>query len=1129
VKRDFSRCIRLRNTGLQTLASLALLLCLFANARAQWTLVGSFPTAIGCGFFFDEDHGFINPCDPISIYKTKDGGVTWAATNVPRPMNGAVTSIYMLDQTTGYASIFSDGQFGKPALWRTLDGGNTWLNDLNVSGEGTSVYATSKAIIWTDWDDFIYGGTHTWGGEVSTDQGSTWTKRFRERGNGLDFTDDKIGVMTQMNPSPNNFWRTVDGGVTWIPTANVLESWSVYGVKRTKTFFTSNESQPGYSTTTINWSQDGGATWSPRFVFPFTTNIAFTGTLRGALSELYIQTDTGALYPLDYYGMLRSDNLGQSWKKVDGPANSRDTRFVVADCKGSTVYAFDPFGDVYKTINGGDGTLPDGNPADAKWSVDRDTIWLHAVGCSDSAEFNLASLACPYVHYDSTVISASAEVTLDKSGFGQIMHAGDSIKVRLHYLPTDTGSSLGSLQVRCHTSYGKFTKTIALVLRSDIPEAITLSKDTLHLSQLGCSHLQDTLSIVSNSCSAHVIDSVVFGDHSVALDAAIPTNSTLGAKLSLSIRYQSDTNSTHSDLVHVVGHLGAHRFDTTVAITGSTFLPKPTISLKHDTLFFPTSYCKSTSDTLRFFNPGCGSISIDSFESAAPFLFSASSHSLNSLGTDSVVIIFSPNDSGLSNGVLTIHLHAGRDSLTVPVILKGYNISDPNSVRMSKASITLSTANCSPQYDSITIYNKGCEQVIIDSVRALGEFSDTLLAPAGIYGGDSTRIGLSFRPDSGSSRMSTLHVYGHIGKTLFDSVVAITAANVLPVSPMSLMPDSIALITDHCQPVALPLLLHNNLCGAVEIDSVRIFGDSLFEFSCDTAGFGSLGSLRNGSVQVHFRPIARGLRSTSLHVYCHSGDKHFDTVLSVTGHNITAPEPYIGAIASVKAGDTVAVPIMLLPTTDTFSIDHVKLSLSFNTDLITPVALVVPNVKNWLLSKSTMTKTATGVSIDAYFGQLIGQDSDLSKPILNILMRAFLTKNITTAVTIDTFVTRVVGRERLCTIPDQLFTLALNCGDGTISRSMAHQPLGLSIISVNPNPANSSHAVLTYQTDEALSFAVAYLYDALGTLVSAVSLPKSELGVRSIPLSLPTISGRFELVLRDEFGRSASRSIIVEH
>ncbi|HET9135268.1 MAG TPA: T9SS type A sorting domain-containing protein, partial [Candidatus Kapabacteria bacterium] len=56
-------------------------------------------------------------------------------------------------------------------------------------------------------------------------------------------------------------------------------------------------------------------------------------------------------------GLYRSDDGGISWRPVGGPVNGFDTRFFVTGCHGETVYAFDTLGGIYKTSDGGDGTL----------------------------------------------------------------------------------------------------------------------------------------------------------------------------------------------------------------------------------------------------------------------------------------------------------------------------------------------------------------------------------------------------------------------------------------------------------------------------------------------------------------------------------------------------------------------------------------------------------------------------------------------------------------------------------------------------------------------------------------------------------------------------------------------------
>src|ERR1700733_12811695 len=126
-----------------------------AFATNTWKAIGHFPQAIDCGFFFDKDHGLIgsgvrwngeNPGNPCGIYKTTDGGVTWTTSKIPARIIGAVSSIWMQDSLTGYASIFPNvnysirNTFGRSSLWKTTDGGDTWFDPFGLDHVITSVY-----------------------------------------------------------------------------------------------------------------------------------------------------------------------------------------------------------------------------------------------------------------------------------------------------------------------------------------------------------------------------------------------------------------------------------------------------------------------------------------------------------------------------------------------------------------------------------------------------------------------------------------------------------------------------------------------------------------------------------------------------------------------------------------------------------------------------------------------------------------------------------------------------------------------------------------------------------------------------------------------------------------------------
>ena len=148
--------------------------------KNTWNHIFTFDRPIGCGYFFDENHGLLGSGirlfsnQPCAIFKTTDGGQTFTPSVVPTTIPGAVTSISMIDSLNGFASIFSsisypnNGTFGRSALWVTTDGGDTWFDPFHLDHVLTSVYAQNGLIQITKWDDaeaFPYTPPDPYGGD----------------------------------------------------------------------------------------------------------------------------------------------------------------------------------------------------------------------------------------------------------------------------------------------------------------------------------------------------------------------------------------------------------------------------------------------------------------------------------------------------------------------------------------------------------------------------------------------------------------------------------------------------------------------------------------------------------------------------------------------------------------------------------------------------------------------------------------------------------------------------------------------------------------------------------------------------------------------------------------------------
>lgn len=325
-------------------------------ASSAWKQVVRFKLPASCAFFFDASHGLVglgsinlDKQSRTGIYLTTDAGLSWTQCAIPSDI-GAITAIYMQSKTVGYASVM----FGPYALLQTTDGGLTWNGIKNQDGFGsTCVYATPTAITMTSW--FTTGGSSINGGQTFSQV--LFSQDNSDRSNGIDFLDDRNGVVT-MGPdatrwnAPDSYtYYTTDGGVTWKRGGMLYESWGVYADKQTGNYFSMAEDAANNPGNTLYWSRDGGKSWSARYGF---NKLEFTGHIAGVGKTMYVQT---AVSNSGNMGLYRSDDDGSTWHRVFGPSNTRDSRFFVTGCRGEVVYAFDNTGGVWLTTDGGDGTL----------------------------------------------------------------------------------------------------------------------------------------------------------------------------------------------------------------------------------------------------------------------------------------------------------------------------------------------------------------------------------------------------------------------------------------------------------------------------------------------------------------------------------------------------------------------------------------------------------------------------------------------------------------------------------------------------------------------------------------------------------------------------------------------------
>jgi photosystem II stability/assembly factor-like uncharacterized protein len=210
-----------------------------------------------------------------TLYRTTDGGVSWAAHNVPF----AYASLQFLDVQNGFALAALGAGAGSEAvaLFKTTDGGANWsrvfINDPTVSDSSDSLPL---------------------GGQKS----------------GFTFLNESRGWVGGSIPMDNviYLYETQDGGVTWNLARNIALPAGYEGAQTGNSapqFFSATEgilvasmvvpSQDGMITIVYR-TRDGGQTWTPGTAIPRARPVDFHTASEGVAwvgGQFYVTRDAG--------------------------------------------------------------------------------------------------------------------------------------------------------------------------------------------------------------------------------------------------------------------------------------------------------------------------------------------------------------------------------------------------------------------------------------------------------------------------------------------------------------------------------------------------------------------------------------------------------------------------------------------------------------------------------------------------------------------------------------------------------------------------------------------------------------------------------------------------------------------
>jgi hypothetical protein len=1089
-----------------------------AFAQPHWVQVAKFPGNGSCSFFFNANEGFIGTGNYLSggnanIFSTTDGGKTWLQANFPIPvLDGEVTDLYFRDRQHGWATIKEANDQGWSGIYRTTDGGLFWRLQYQATFP-VSIRETGRGVFFTE----RYEGV-----KLSTNGGVSFRQISPANGGilGIDFLNDQTGYVSAECAALSPHLRTGDGGNSWTQNAPGQEAWTVFADVASGQFFYASErdNSGGKGSGAIMRSTDGGITfvssWSGKSDW---LSGGISGSL-GCRSVVYAQggKDTTADAPK---GLLRTLDRGASWAAVGGPNNNNDTRFSVTG-RGAVVYAFDGAGGIYKTVDGGDGTL---SPSILKLTQ------INQLGASvisspvcDSANVfvSLSLNACD----SATLMSATfvddtiGELFL-RGGVGAKSYFAQSLKdsLRLSYHPLRIGTRTFAIHLRLRQKDGYTEDTTVTVLLQGLTPSKKLQLTTQTApgiidfgTENNCTG--DSLrevTVTNMSCTPIKLTTLrTSGGAFTVLSSFRPITLDAGNSRSYLVRFKPSTLGAQAGALYFISNLSSD----SVSLVGNGVAGSRGLKLVQATI--SSSPCDSAEVAIGFRNTSCSDLTLDSVSVAPPFVFLDAAGG-KTLSPDSSAVIrvrFHPSTTDTIRQQVTVHAHLGVQSFDTTLTITGIGKPGAPNLALTPSPVDFgSVSTCSSKEFTITATNIGCGDVDVTAI-GVDDMTKGFSLTQGLLGtiaqNASRAIKIKFQPIGSFSTTTTLRIQTSAG----EKTVVLSGQGVSDSGRIELTANitSVAL----CTQAPFSVTLSNTTCDTLFYDSAAISGTGSSDYSLDANLPQIITSGGAVSLTGIFQPQGFGTRTAifTLHLRRHDGTKYDTTItLSQTGIVPTALRVALHDTAMVgPVSSLFELPIYLLDAC-TLGASTVSFSLHLRTDLLTPTGMDLAGTE---CAGATVT-TFNVEKNDSVFVQLtLPAIQVLKAGILGwVKLRSFVTDTFFTNIALlhaaieNSRVTASCLSTSVLANAATTYTLTPGCGDNLISHSMLATGL-VDLLRVSPNPT-TSHIWLEfavnphYQNDGSIE-----VFDALGNALEHKNLIFTHSGeVEKIELDLRGASG----------------------
>lgn len=1133
---------------LQATAIICLVLIVMSHdTMASWQRVGSFPRLVGAGYFFNANRGIITvdgedadpqfgiPIAPPRIYRTYNGGQTWLPSNVPNGYGAVVfNDLHMTDSLNGWV-IFEVPRYGSN-IWRTTDGGVSWYEINGTVEEGTSVYETPAGLLFTD------RGLRTpvnRGLYISQDKGLSFMQLSNTGLNGLDFVDNLHGIASTFNSTT---LYTDNGGLSWQQTSQITEAWGVYGEKGSSNFVIVGEQRSGSlnPNSTVARSTDYGVSWSNIANIPLRN----TGHIEGVRNNIYIQVDVNYI-PAS--GLYRTTDGGFTWKSVGGPSGGRDTRFCVTGCNGAVVYAFDVYGNIFKTMDGGDGLLKEDIN---NLTFTNELLSFTADVCTDDNDstrfinptcYPLTITAINFSNLSDEAVTSGALSFISKPNLPITLQPGQSAAVRVKWDPVKSSQTLPSafqyVSFRCMSQGGLGTfDTLIPISATSIGKQVVANFDSssysfaptdfcryrdtiIHIKNPGCDTMYLTSAVLDNITNWRIL-TADGQDMPLTLPIIIPP----GSQLSVKIRFLPTKTGLETGNITIQLLQRGITADTIVSIQATTFR-SASISSLEIVDFGSVSQCVTIDTIVAYKNESCEDLIID-WADISPVgaftIINPPSFPLI-LKPDSVLTLqihYLPTKNLLENAKLDLHATATGDPLLITMFLFGLGTPGVSQyiASIDDSPLVFTPTNFCGVGDTIrfTIKNPGCDSLTVENVlqtsSLTGIFSYTTSSaiPKVILGtGDSLLVTLYSEPSSIGDHTGSFFVRfrladGSLRDTVYRMSFSVARGpRTFTVSPSSIDYDTLAL----CRERDSVITLTNTGCAELTLDSVQLSEAHYNFLSSQTY---PIVIPRSGSITIPVRysnPIP-GTYTADMTIFTNADTLPISIVpLSAN----TLDKDYLtltleNLAIKPNAGDTIKIAVLADRDWIGKGVKDVSFKVRYNTDLLTYFNTIEPPATD-------MTAKVTQTSPDEGFVEItISSDNEVrfekGSPLAVIDMITALTDTLYTPLIL--YDIRINGGDvyyKDCILAaserSDDFTLYLECGDAPLQNFLSGAPI-LFVAYPTPNPLTQQngyrlHLPITSSVEGEASLR---LVDMNGVERNVYSLGKLSKGINPVSLDL---------------------------